>query len=87
MAITFDPRPTIIGNLMLVTGTFADGDTSIDFSGHLASLVYGDVIVVGGNDNPTEEANPVAIGANGTTLHFSEGASLGGRFIGLGFRN
>ena len=84
MAITFDPRPTIIGNLMLVTGTFADGDTSIDFSGHLASLVYGDVIVVGGNDNPTEEANPVA---NGTTLHFTEGASLGGRFIGLGFRN
>ena len=72
---------------MLVTGTFADNDASIDFSGHLASLVYGDVIVVGGDNNPTEEANPVAIGADGTTLHFSENASLGGRFIGIGFRN
>ena len=87
MAITFDPRPTIIGNLMLVTGTFADGDTSIDFSGHLASLVYGDVIVVGSDNNPTEQANPVAIGANGTTLHFTEDAALGGKFIGIGFRN
>ena len=87
MAISFDPRPTIIGNLVLVTGTFADNDTSIDFSGHLASLVYGDVIVVGGDNNPTEEANPVAIGADGTTLHFSEANSLGGRFIGIGFRN
>ena len=27
MAITTDPRPHVIGDLVIVTGTFADGDT------------------------------------------------------------
>ena len=39
MAISFDNRPTVFGNLMVVTGTFANGDSSVDLSGYLADIV------------------------------------------------
>lgn len=46
MAVTIDPRPTYFGDRMIVTGSFAAGDTSIDLSGLLASI---DALIV----NPT----------------------------------
>lgn len=80
MAIAFDDRPTTLGNLLLLTGTFADGDTSIDASDFLSEVLYFDVIV----NSATEQANPV--GFVGTTCHFTEDASVGGKFIILGRR-
>ena len=38
MAITFDPRPTVFGDRIIVTGTFAAGDTSIDLSSMMISV-------------------------------------------------
>ncbi len=81
MAIVFDNRPTILGNLMLVTGTWANGDTSVDLSGYLADILHFDVTA----NSATEQANPT--GYVGTTGHFTENASVGGRFIALGHRN
>ena len=38
MAVTIDSRPTYFGDRMIVTGTFAAADASIDLSGLLASI-------------------------------------------------
>ena len=38
MAVTIDPRPTYFGDRMIVTGSYAATDTSIDLSGLLASI-------------------------------------------------
>ena len=38
MAVTIDPRPTYFGDRMIVTGTFAQADTTIDLSGLLISI-------------------------------------------------
>ena len=46
MAVTIDPRPTYFGDRMIVTGSYAATDTSIDLSGLLASI---DGVIV----NPT----------------------------------
>jgi hypothetical protein len=38
MAITFDQRPTVFGDRIIVTGTFASGDSSIDLSSMMSSV-------------------------------------------------
>jgi len=38
MAITFDQRPTVFGDRIIVTGTFAASDTSIDLSSMMGSV-------------------------------------------------
>ena len=38
MAITIDPRPTVFGDRIIITGSFEAGDTSIDLSSQLASI-------------------------------------------------
>ena len=81
MAIVFDNRPTVIGNLMLVTGTWENNDTSVDLSGFLADIIHFDVTA----NSATEQANPT--GFVGTTGHFTESGSDGGRFIAIGHRN
>ena len=66
MAISIDTRTHIIGDLMLITGTWANGDTSIDLSSHLSSVIMAFVAP----STATEQANPVGI--VGTTVHFTE---------------
>jgi len=41
MAIAIDERTTVFGNKMVVTGTYAATDTSIDLSGLLSSIDMG----------------------------------------------
>ena len=43
MAVTIAPRPTYFGDRMIVTGSYAATDTSIDLSGLLASI---DAVIV-----------------------------------------
>tara|TARA_R100000773_G_scaffold21440_2_gene19032 strand:+ start:14714 stop:15031 length:318 start_codon:yes stop_codon:yes gene_type:complete len=38
MAITIDPRPTVFGDRLVITGSYEAGDTSIDLSSQLASI-------------------------------------------------
>ena len=38
MAVTFDQRPTVFGDRIIVTGTFAASDTSIDLSSMMSSV-------------------------------------------------
>jgi len=38
MAVTFDQRPTVFGDRIIVTGTFASGDSSIDLSSMMSSV-------------------------------------------------
>ena len=40
MAVTIDARPTYFGDRMIVTGTFAAGDNSIDLSSLLVSIDF-----------------------------------------------
>ena len=40
MAITIDPRPTVFGDRMIITGTFAAGDNSIDLSSFLSEIDF-----------------------------------------------
>ena len=80
MAIGYDERPTMIGNLTVVTGTWENGDTSIDLSSFLSEILMGTVIPSG----TTEEACPVSI--DGSTLHFTESGSVGGTWFAIGRR-
>lgn len=38
MAVTIDPRPTVFGDRMIVTGSYDAAETAIDLSGILASI-------------------------------------------------
>jgi hypothetical protein len=80
MAIAFDDRPITIGSILLLTGTWANGDTSVDASDYLSEVLHFDVTA----NSATEQANPT--GFVGTTCHFTESGSDGGRFIILGRR-
>ena len=80
MAITIDSRTHIIGDLMLISGTWANGDTSIDVSSHLSSVLMAFVCP----STTTEQANPVSI--VGTTIHFTESGSDDGVWSAIGKR-
>jgi len=81
MAISFDNRPTVFGNLMVVTGTFANNDTSVDLSGYLADIVSFTVM-----ENDTS-ARAVTVSYDGTTAYFTEAGTGGGKFMAMGHRN
>ena len=38
MAVTIDPRPTVFGDRLIITGSYEAGDTLIDLSSQLASI-------------------------------------------------
>lgn len=80
MAITIDERPHVMGDLLLVTGTWANGDTSIDLSDVLSSVVMAMVCP----STTTEQANPISI--VGTTIHFTESGADDGVWSALGRR-
>ncbi len=80
MAIGYDTRTHVMGDLMLVTGTWENGDTSIDLSTHLSTVLMAMVCP----SATTEQANPISI--VGTTLHFTESGSDGGVWSALGSR-
>ena len=80
MAVTIDSRTHIIGDLMLISGTWENGDTSIDVSSHLSSVIMAFVAPT----NASEQANPVGI--VGTTIHFTESAAHDGIWSAIGKR-
>lgn len=78
--VTYDERPTMIGNLIVVTGTWANGDTSIDLSSFMSEVLTATVIP----SSATEQANPVGI--VGSTVHFTESGGDDGVWFAIGRR-
>jgi len=54
MVVTIDPRPTVFGDRMIVTGTYAAGDNAIDLTGMLASIDF-----AGANSSGAIAARPI----------------------------
>jgi hypothetical protein len=101
MAITIDTRPSTLGNLMVVTGTYAAGDASIDLSAHLSSVFFagcnGSTDLAGYNltidgGGATHAVNAQAqLEIDGTTLRFKtlsgqDVAGSVGTFFAIGRR-
>jgi len=63
MAVTIDPRPTIFGDRMIITGSYEAGDTSIVLGDQLASI---DAVIVNPTAVQTAKLKEIDI-ANGTT--------------------
>ena len=63
MAVTIDPRPTYFGDRMIITGTYAAGDNSIDLSSFLSEIDFAGV-------------NPSGIIASETITDTGGGANL-----------
>lgn len=75
MAVTIDPRPTYMGDRMVVTGS-TDGAEAVDLSGLLASID-------GAMANPIGVAAPLLTGIDGTTLNVSAACT----FVAFGRRS
>ena len=81
MAITFDQRPTVFGDRIIVTGTFAASDTSIDLSSMMSSVdacianltsAGSPVEVRNSADNDAIEIQPTLdVSVSGTTVTLS----------------
>ena len=80
MAVTIDTRTHVIGDLMMITGTWENGDTSIDVSSHLSKVFMAFVAP----STTTEQANPVSV--VGTTIHFTESGGDDGIWTAIGQR-
>lgn len=62
MAVTFDQRPTVFGDRIIVTGSYAAADTSIDLSSMMSTL---DAFV--GNSAKTQVTIAIASDGDGGT--------------------
>tara|TARA_R110002051_G_C8480983_1_gene461639 strand:+ start:333 stop:584 length:252 start_codon:yes stop_codon:yes gene_type:complete len=83
MAFTADNRPHTIGDLLVITGTVANGDTSADLSAFLSEILWGQVCNVGALGGAPSNN----IGINGTTLNFNNpGVAAGGKLFVIGKR-
>ena len=85
MTFTIDPRPTVIGNLLLVTGTFDDGDGDrsgfLDLKEVIGSLIHVDAN--GFNDATTIGYLPPA---GNVGIQINCGANATGIWMALGIR-
>ncbi len=81
MTITTDTRPHVIGDLVVITGTFANGDTiAVDLSSHLSKIIF----FACNEADATARAMVTSI--NGTTAHATEAGAGGGTWIAIGTR-
>ena len=101
MAVTIDTRVHVAGDMMVVTGTYAAGDASIDLSAHLSTVFFagcnGTTDLAGydlANDGGGATHNVRAqaqIEIDGTTLRFKtlsnlDAAGSVGKFFAIGQR-
>lgn len=78
MAVTIDPRPTYFGDRMVVTGSYAAGDTTIALGSLLASIDMATVTPTGPTPAVLDEAGA---GASAITLNISDVCSVSGTTI------
>jgi hypothetical protein len=95
MAIVIDTRTHVAGDMMVVTGTFADTDASIDLSEQLSEVYFagcnGTTDLTGIDVGGTAFRHTPNIEIDGTTLRFkaiSNGdvAGTAGKFFAIGKR-
>ena len=81
MAFTSDNRPHVMGDLIAITGTVANGDTEADLSAFMTEILMAQT-------NPLEGAGaPGGATIDGTTVKFTDpGVAAGGRLFALGKR-
>ena len=81
MAFTSDNRPHVMGDLIAITGTVANGDTEADLSAFMTEILMAQM-------NPLEGAGaPGGATIDGTTVKFVDpGVASGGRLFALGKR-
>lgn len=83
MAFTADTRPQAMGNLIVITGTVANGDTSTDLSDYMSEILMAMVNPNGGGGGAPQET----IVITGTTVtHGDPGTALGGKLFAIGKR-
>jgi len=92
-ATTDDTTPTVLGDLVMYSGTFTDGGTEIDYSdmlstvyacgGHLTSLVSTGVLINTGGPPLAPASTIVTVNTVDARLHFAAGQTVYGP---LGFR-
>ena len=100
MAITIDPRPTYFGDRMIVTGTYAASDTTIDLSSILASIDAVTLTATAVIDDFTTSPGPPPVTAkipdsariDGTSITIvsgidGTGAQKAGKFLAIGRRS
>ena len=82
MAVTIDPRPTVFGDRMILTGTFGtdSDDNAIDLSAFFSSIDAVTINVSGPAARPAE-----AHSINGTTIVLGP-AGNAGTFFAIGCR-
>jgi len=89
MAITFDNRPTVFGDRMIITGSYAASDTSIDVSDFLSEIDFAGVNSVAGvvaTTPPVTVADTCAFADTTITVIGAGGTTVGGTFIAIGRR-
>ena len=83
---TIDTRPHVMGNLLMITGTFTNGGSDsggdIDVSGILA-----DVIAAGANGNAAGATDMEIDGTTSTTLTLVTATGLDGTWWAMGNRS
>ena len=84
MAFTPDARPSAFGNMIVITGTVANGDTSTSLSDYMSEVLFAQVLANKDTAGPT---NTTSIHTNGTTVvHADPGVAGGGKLFAIGHR-
>lgn len=85
MTFTIDPRPTVIGNLLLVTGTFQDDGSrsgGLELTEVIGSLIHVDA---NGLNDASTVGFPSPAGSVGIQIQCA-GGNIAGTWIALGHR-
>lgn len=89
MAITFDNRPTVFGDRVIITGTYAPTDASIDVSDFLSEIDFAGVnsaAAAVATTPPVTVADTCAFTDTTVTVIGAGGTTVGGTFIVIGRR-
>tara|TARA_R100000278_G_C5460178_1_gene160568 strand:- start:778 stop:1095 length:318 start_codon:yes stop_codon:yes gene_type:complete len=85
MAITIDPRPTVFGDRIIITGSFEATDTTIDLSSQLASIDACIVNSASPNTAKHQDVDPAGGTSYAAKRHFTTNiATFSGTTISVG---
>jgi len=90
MAVTIDPRPTVFGDRVIVTGSYGASDTTIDLTDLLASIDFAGVNSAASpvaTTPPVTVADTAAISGTTITVIGAGGTTAGGTFLAIGRRS
>ncbi len=83
MAFVSDNRPHTLGDLIVITGTIASGDTSVELSEFLSEVLMVTAVANSANDEPLSAAIDTT---SATKVRFGNPGANGGRLMVFGKR-